>query len=279
MSSKSVNSYFKILIGAFLLVAITSPVSAQSDLSVEQRLNRLENLLANQVLMEQSQRMEQIQQELASLRELVENQEHQLGMIQQRQRNLYQDMDRRLQEVEIKGGSGSSSNNVVVPMAIQSPTSPVPPPSAGAAATSKSTVSSQIASPVPGDKTGKQAYSSAFKTLKQGKYKQAIAEFKAFQIAYPDSAYSANVHYWLGRAYSLSRDYKSALDEFNIVVNKYPDSNKAEDAMLGTGFTYYEMQDWASAKTALNAVISKYPGSTGARKSKERLQRIAREGH
>jgi len=277
MSSKSVNSCFKFFFGALLLVSATGSVVAQSDLSVEQRLNRLENLLANQVLMEQSQRMEQIQQELASLRELMENQEHQLGMIKQRQRNLYQDMDRRLQEVEIKGGSGTASSNVVVPMAIQSPTSSVPPPSSGGV-TSKPP-SSPIAAPRSGDKSGKQAYSAAFKTLKQGKYKQAIAEFKAFQQSYPESVYSANVHYWLGRAYSLSRDYKSALNEFNIVGSQYPNSNKAEDAMLGIGFTYYEMQDWVSAKTALNAVISKYPGSTGARKSKERLQRMTREGH
>lgn len=281
MFSKPVNPYLRPLIGAIALLSFSSIALAESGLSIEQRLKRLENLLANQVLMEQSQRMEQIQQELASMRELVERQEHQLNLIKQRQRNLYQDMDRRLQDVEIKGGgmaSSAGSNAAIVPMAIQAPTSSVPPPNT-VSGTEEPAGSQKDNVLVSGDKDGKSAYSSAFNTLKQGKYKQAIAEFTAFQQSYPGSVYSANVHYWLGRAYSLSRDYQSALSEFNKVEAQFPKSNKVKDAMLGVAFTYYEIQDWASAKTALNAVISKYPSTTAARKAKERLERIKREGH
>lgn len=280
MSSKSVNSSYKTLIGLLLLASSTGTVLAESNLSPEQRLSRLENLLSNQVLMEQSQRMEQVQQELSSLRELMEGLEHQLGMIKQRQRNLYQDMDRRLHDVEIKGGgSGSSSpsNVSIVPMAIKSPTSPVPPPNVATAVTPS--VGSAVAKPVSGDKNGKQAYSSAFNSLKQGKYQQSIVAFKAFQQSYPDSVYGANAQYWLGEAYSVTRDYKTALTEFQKVASKFPGSNKVEGAMLKVGFTFYEMQDWESAKASLNTVIKKYPGSTVARKAKERLQRIKREGH
>lgn len=277
MFLKYINSFSKSLTVALLLATASTPVLAESDLSVEQRLSRLENLLSNQVLMEQSQRLEQIQQELSSLRELMEGQEHQLGLIKQRQRNLYQDMDRRLHDVEIKGGSGSSgtSNTSIIPLAIPTPASSVPPPSGAKSAQQASTASA----PVSGDKNGKSAYTSAFNTLKQGKYQQSITAFKAFQLSYPDSVYGANAQYWLGEAYSVTRDYKTALAEFQKVVGQYPDSNKVEGAMLKTGFTYYEMQDWQSAKSALQAVIKKYPNTTVARKAKERLQRIKREGH
>lgn len=277
MSLKSVKLSPKYLIGALLLTSVSCSVYAESSLSIEQRLNRLENLMGNQVLMEQAQRIEQIQQELASLRELMESQEHQLGMIKQRQRNLYQDMDRRLHDVEIKGGGSTSSNSKasIVPLAIATPTSPVPPPNAASSVKPAAAVST----PVSGDKNGKQAYTSAFNTLKQGKYQQSIVAFQAFLQSYPDSAYRANAQYWLGEAYSVSRDYKTALVEFKKVESQYPGSNKLEGAMLKIGFTYYEMQDWASAKVALDAVIKKYPGSTVARKAKERLQRMKREGH
>lgn len=280
MFLKSINSFSKSLAIALLLATASSPVLAESDLSVEQRLNRLENLLGNQVLMEQSQRLEQIQQELSSLRELMESQEHQLGMIKQRQRNLYQDMDRRLHDVEIKGGSGSSnsSNTSIVPLAIPTPASSVPPPS-GANTVQSAQRTAAVAAPVSGDKNGKSAYTAAFNTLKQGKYQQSIAAFKAFQLSYPDSVYGANAQYWLGEAYSVSRDYKTALAEFQKVVSHYSGSNKVEGAMLKIGFTYYEMQDWQSAKSALQSVIKKYPSTTVSRKAKERLQRIKREGH
>lgn len=280
MSLKSINSFSKSMTVVFLLATASAPVTAESDLSVEQRLSRLENLLGNQVLMEQSQRLEQIQQELSSLRESMESQEHQLGLIKQRQRNLYQDMDRRLHDVEIKGGSGSSgsSNTSIVPLAIPTPASSVPPPS-GTSTVKPAQQTSAVAAPVAGDKNGKSAYTAAFNTLKQGKYQQSITAFKAFQVSYPDSVYGANAQYWLGEAYSVSRDYKTALAEFQKVVSQYSGSNKVEGAMLKTGFTYYEMQDWESAKSALQAVIKKYPNTTVARKAKERLQRIKREGH
>ncbi len=246
--------------------------TAQAE-SVEQRLARLENLLGNQVLMEQSQRMEQIQQELASLREMVERQEHELGMIKQRQRNLYQDMDRRLHDLEIKGGGVSSSSSVAPVAAPNTSGSSVPPPS-GARPTA--TVKVPV---VSGDKNGKTAYSQAFNILKQGKYQEAIQAFNDFQQNYPESTYGANAQYWLGEAYSASRDYQTALKEFQKVVSHYPLSNKVEGAMLKIGYTYYELQDWASAKAALESVLSKYPGTTVARKAKERLQRMMREGH
>jgi len=136
-----------------------------------------------------------------------------------------------------------------------------------------------VAAPVAGDKNGKSAYTQAFNTLKEGKYQQAILAFNGFQQNYPESVYADNAQYWLGEAYSVTRDYKTALSEFQKVISQYPQSNKVKDAMLKIGYTYYEMRDWASARSSLDAVISKFPGTTVNRKAKERLQRMKREGH
>jgi len=281
MSSSILQSPIKSITFSLLFVFISAPVMAESGLSVEQRLGRLENLLKNQVLTEQTQRMEQIQQELTDLRELVETQEHQLNMIKQRQRNLYQDIDRRLNDLEIQGGkpanSAAAASNKDVTQTKTGISSSVPPPgAAGAAAASAAAV---VPATVAGDKNGKPAYTQAFNTLKEGKYQQAITAFKHFLQTYPDSIYGANAQYWLGEAHSVTRDYKTALAEFQKVVEQFPQSNKVEGAMLKIGYTYYEMRDWASAKKALETVIAKFPGSTVSRKAKERLQRMKREGH
>ncbi|VAW69608.1 TPR repeat containing exported protein; Putative periplasmic protein contains a protein prenylyltransferase domain [hydrothermal vent metagenome] len=270
---------------AALCAAVSSPLYAASGLSVEQRLGRLENLMSNQVLMEQSQRLEQIQQELSSLRGLLESQEHELGLIKKRQRNLYQDMDRRLNDLEISNGGVSSSGassaggaaaTGSASSAAAGSSSPVPPPGGTSVAIVPVAGSKPLTS---GGKNGKSAYTAAFNTLKEGKYKQAIQAFKTFLRDYPESIYGTNAQYWLGEAYSVSRDYKTALAAFKKVLSDYPDSNKVEDSMLKIGFTYYEMRDWASAKTALDSVIVKFPGTTVSRKAKERLQRMKREGH
>ena len=272
MSFKYSISLFKPLLLTAIYLSSAATLSAASSSSVEQRLSRVENLIGSQVLIEQSQRLEQIQQELSSLRELMETQENQLEMIKQRQRNLYQDMDRRLNDLEIKGGGAASRGSSTSPVAAPGSSSPV-------AAPATASTKPSVAAPVSGDKNGKSAYSLAFNTLKEGRYQQAILAFREFQKNYPESVYGANAQYWLGEAYSVSRDYKTALSEFQKVISQYPESNKVQDTMLKIGFTYYEMQDWASAKSSLDTVISKYPGSTVSRKAKERLQRMKREGH
>lgn len=263
-------------LAGLLLLASTATVAQPN---VEQRLQRLENLLGSQVLMEQSQRMEQIQQELASLRGLIENQQHELETIKQRQRNLYQDMDRRLHDLEIKGGAAPTSMAYSGTPGEPAAGSAAAVPPSGVAAPAAAVEAPVAAVAAGGDKNGKEAYSQAFNILKQGKYSEAIQAFSDFRKTYPESAYGANALYWLGEAYSASRDYKSALKEFQQVVEQYPQSNKMEGAMLKIGFTYYEMEDWTAAKKALETVVGRYPGSSVANKAQERLQRMKREGH
>jgi len=279
MSFKLVKLRLKSVLLASLFISISTPLYAESGMTIEQRLGRLENILSSQVLMEQSQRVEQIQLELTSLRELLENQENQLSLIKQRQRNLYQDIDRRLNNLEITGGTTSvpeaGGSSIAAPTASLAGSAIAPP---GGATVSTGSSTSQVAPVVSGDKNGKSAYTQAFNTLKEGRYKQAIISFKEFQKNYPESAFGANAQYWLGETYSVSRDYKAALTEFKRVVSDYPDSNKVEGALLKIGYTYYEMQDWDSAKTALELVVTKFPGTTVSRKAKERLQRMKREG-
>ena len=255
-----------------LFITLTGPVLADS---VEDRLDRIEKLMGNQVLMEQLQQMDLIRQELTELRELVEGQEHQLSLIKQRQRNLYQDMDRRLQDLEAGSVRSSATGAAMVSG------SNVPPPVSAGEMSASSSVKPPVA--VESDETdtdGKTAYSQAFNVLKEGDYAKAISEFRSFMQTYPESRYQVNAQYWLGEAYYASRDYKSALGVFQGIVNKNPESSKALDAELKIGYTYYAMQDWTAARQALEGLISKHPDAKRSiEKAQKRLERMTREGH
>jgi len=251
-------------------LALTLSTSVLAAGSVEQRLVKLENLLSSQVLMEQMQQMEQIRQELSELRELVENQENQFSMIKQRQRNLYQDMDRRLRDLEV--GAGSKSASSYAPTVSSSTASNIAPPGS-----STKTSQSSTAVAVSDDKNGKQAYTRIYRTLKEGNYQQAIIDFNQFIKDHPDSTYTDNAYFWLGQAYYLSRNNKKALAAFQKIVADFPDGNKVKDAKLKIGYTYFAMKDWASAKISLEKVIADYPDDKVAKNAKQRLQRMQRE--
>jgi tol-pal system protein YbgF len=245
-------------------VAYADDSELLSRMSVQQRLERVERLVGSDVLMEQSRQLDQLKQEIASLREQLEQQGYEFDLIKQRQRSLYQDMDRRINDLE--GGAGSGGGHVSAP-------APVAPPSASG--------NVSLTTPAAGanDSDGKQQYTAAFDLLKEGSYKPSITAFESFLRDYPQSRYSDNAQYWLGEANYVSREYKTALDEFQKLIARYPESSKIAGARLKIGFTYFELKNWSAARDELQQVIKLYPDSTVAAKAQERLDRMRREGN
>jgi len=235
--------------------------SSLANLSDKQRIQRLERMLSSDVLREQTQTIQTLREEISALREQIEQQDYELESMKQRQRNLYLDMDRRINNVE---AGGSNRGKVAAP---------VPPPN-----TSAST-SAAIPAVVAGDNDGQEAYSNAFSLLKEGQYEQSIKAFEAFKTSYPNSKYADNAQYWLGEANYVSRDYKTALTEFQQLIAQYPQSSKNPGARLKIGYVYFELKNWSAAREALQQVITLYPDTTVAKKANERLQRMKREGH
>lgn len=234
--------------------------SSLANLSDKQRILRLERMLSSDVLREQTQTMQSLREEISALRELVEQQDYELESMKQRQRSLYLDMDRRINNVEAGGrNSGKAA-------------APVPPPNTSSAVTAAPVV-------VAGDADGQAAYSKAFALLKEGQYEQSIKAFEGFKANYPNSKYADNAQYWLGEANYVSRDYKRALSEFQQLIAQFPQSSKNPGARLKIGYVYFELKNWSAAREALQQVITLYPDTTVAKKANERLQRMKREGH
>ena len=246
--------------GLFIAGNVVAADSGLANLSDQQRITRLERMLSSDVFREQTQTIQLLREEISALREQTEQQEYELDSMKQRQRNLYLDMDRRINSVEAGGGNSGRA------------AAPVPPPGASSSKTIIPVVTA-------GDKDGQEVYSKAFALLKEGRYKQSIQAFENFKVSYPDSKYADNAQYWLGEANYVSRDYKKALAAFQQLVAQYPDSSKNSGARLKIGYVYFELKNWSAARDALQQVITLYPDTTVAKKANERMQRMKREGH
>ena len=251
---------------------MSSNVYALDDVSMmnlKQRLERMERLVSSEVLIEQSQQLDSVREEISSLRQDIELQSYELETIKQRQRSLFLDMDRRLQSLEA-GNNGMSSGKFTA--------APVPPPSNGLPV--NPVVDVAVGASDKGVAVdGKEHYSRAFGLLKEGRYSKSITEFEVFIKKYPDSKFSDNAQYWLGEANYVSRNYKIALNEFQRLIAKFPDSTKISGARLKIGYTYFELKNWSAASESLQQVIKLYPNTTVAKKANDRLQRMKREGH
>ena len=256
---------------SMLLVVASSSYATEKDvismMSVQQRLERVERMAGSELLIQQSQRIEALQEEIAALREQLDQQGYELTTIKQRQRSLYLDMDRRINAIETVAPASGLSAPVPAPGTVEVPVAVAGGSAAAIAATPEAT------------NDGKPDYDKSFALLKEGRYKQAIVAFGAFLKDYPGSKYADNAQYWLGEANYAYRQYKQALSEFQRLIAKYPDSSKVQGARLKIAYVYYELKNWSAAKESLQQIIKMYPDTNLAKKANERLERIQREGH
>jgi tol-pal system protein YbgF len=236
-------------------------------------------MTGNPAIFEVLEQLRLMQTEISELRELAEQQEHQMSLLTKRQRSLYQDMDRRLLELEAGGASGSGLparpnsglNSGIVNAQINSVPDITGESGSGIVAPGASVDATAEANE-------KAAYTRAFNILKEGNYTLAITTFREFLQNFPSGKYADNSQYWLGEAIYATRDYKTALAEFNKILTDYQDSPKRKDAEIKIGFTYYELKNWAAARQALEGVVQNYPDTTNARTAQQRLERMTREG-
>jgi len=221
---------------------------------------RIQSPQVNSGTLEMYNRLQQLQNEVRQLQGQVEEQAYTIDTLKKRQRDLYLDIDRRIESLE--------SGNTRVP----------------AQSSTDKSLDASGTKPVTGTPPqqlskdqDKIAYEKAFSSLKSGRYKQAITDFSDFTVNYPNSEYLPNALYWLGEASYVNRDFKQASTAFNKVVTQYPTHSKSKDALLKIGFLQYENKQWKAARESLTTVSKKYPGSTAARLANQRLDRMRKE--
>lgn len=218
---------------------------------LEARVNQIDQVFKNQSLQGISQRIDEQQDQIQKLRGDVELLEHNQDLSTKQQRDLYQDLDKRLQKLEMGLGAAAA-------------------PAAASAAS--------VAAPVGGG-ADESAYQKDFNLLKDGRFADAIKGYNAFLKQYPSSPLASNAVFWTGEAYYQMSDFDSALVSFKKVVKDYLGSAKVSDAMLKIGYCQYEQQQWKSARQTLNSVVQNYPNTSAASLATQRLQRMQDEGH
>lgn len=243
-----------ILVVALLIPGVVfaqAPVSKLGSGSVEERLEQLERVMdaRNAAQMALLDQMSTLQDEVAELRGRTEEHAHQLEQILQRQREIYQEIDRRLTATPAPSGAVDSRS--------------VP--------TNESDTSSSYSSNLGEN----DAYDKAIRlVMEDRRYDAAIPEFRSFIKQFPDSSYVPNAHYWLGQLLYAEGDFSAAKQEFSTVAERYPDSNKRADSLLKLGIVAQQQGEKELARSYFDKVIADYPDSTPADLAAKRLDNL-----
>jgi tol-pal system protein YbgF len=223
--------------------------SAQA--AAAERMTKLEAATADpasrDAILELASQLEAMRGELAKLRGQVEVLANQGDTAAGRQKDLYVDIDTRLRKLEQANEKAAAA--------------PEKPAAAAPAA------------PEAGEQ---RAYQAALDQFKLGNYPLAVSAMQGFLVTYPNSALAPNAQYWVGLAYSGSRDYKSAIAAQRQLLTVWPASDKAPDALLSIASAQESMGSRTAACATLAEVMAKYPTSPSAASAKQRAANCKR---
>lgn len=224
------------------LAMAQAPVENLKSTSFVDRLTTLERTISarNQAQQVIQIQLDEMQLEVNELRGAVELHTHKLEQILQRQRELYLEIDRRVESI-----SAAPPQEVV------------------------------DTTPVVQNAGESEVYDNAVNLiLKEKKYDEAIPEFQSFLEQYPQSQYAPNAHYWLGQLLFNKRDWGNAEQHFQQVVQFYPDSSKRPDSILKLGVIAQRRSNIAKATQLFEQVISEYPDASEKRLAETRLRNL-----
>ena len=205
------------------------------EAELEARIVNLEAVIKSGSLNDMLNQIELMKQDVSKLRGDIETLRHLNATVEQRQKDLYQDLDGRLRKIEEKSTADSlaTANKVAE-------TPPTP----------------EIKAP-----SDQEVFDQASILLDGLKNKEAFQAFTDFIKQFPNSALLPDAKYALANAQFNLKNYKATIGTYQKLLDQYPDFSKNPEALLGLANAQIQLALIPEAKKSLKDLIKKYPKS------------------
>jgi tol-pal system protein YbgF len=216
------------------------------ETELEARIANLEAVIKSGSLNDMLNQIELIKQDVSKLRGDMETLRHLNATVEQRQKDLYQDLDGRLRKMEEKSVASNPASSGKVAEAPLAPE--VKPPS------------------------DEEIFDQANQLLDGMKYKEAFQAFTDFIKQFPNSALLPDAKYGLANSQFNLKNYKASLGTYQKLLDQHPDFIKSPEALLGLANAQIQLALIPEAKKSLKDLIKKYPKSDVIQNAQKRLK-------
>ena len=242
-----------------MAVVFSAPVVHADDL--ENRVTQLERMVNARSLsqIDMQQQIDSLTNDVRALRGQLEEANYKLQQATERQKALYQELDKMQQAAPAADSATQPTDD--------SSASPSMPQ---AATPAQSAPATPAATPPSGSES--KDYETAVNlVLKDKQYDKAIPAFENFVSTYPSSSSLPGAYYWLGQLYLNKGDRDKARTNFLTVAQKYKDSSKRPEAIYKLGIIAKADGDTEKAKKFFELVVKQYPNTSVAQLAKKAM--------
>lgn len=212
-----------------------------------------------------------LRDEIRQMSGRIEELDHELRRLKQRQQEDYRDLDRRLNPDMDDGGdlgavaaqapgSRTIGSQAAGPQDGSSASNAIPLTEPRADSPMASDESQTLLDPTlaggADPRADREQYEAAYDLLRRRRVDDAAQAFQAYVADNPQGRFAANAHYWLGEIYLLQNKLNEAESAFATVRSYFSSDQKAEDAAYKLGRVYHLQGDDRRAKTMLEEVAA-----------------------
>ena len=261
-------------IASFALVGVSGCVQPERVEVLEREQRRIQSDNVNQQkeidatrasLADTRANLQQVEREISSLKELIEETRHQVG---RQIDHTSREGDQRVKDLEARLGKLAEGFKAQgeqlklredelkeVRKGLQ-----LPPEATEMASAENETI--------------RRDYEVAWRNLEKRDYRIAIARFKDFQKKHPKSSLAANAQYWIGESHYALREFDQAVIEFDAVRTKHPEAANVPAALLKQAYAFAELGENTNARLLLQEVVEKYAQTPEATQAKQKLKSL-----
>ena len=186
------------------------------------------------------QKISDLEQEIATLRNLIEENNYLIERYQELQQQRYLDLDKRLHNLlseekedlatEYLNGQQYNSTEEI------------------------------------------DLYKGALELFEASRYAEALESFRELIISYPEGAYSADAYFWSGELYLVQQLFEDAREHYLVVVEKFIDHPRVADSLFKLGVLERALMNDQIANSYFSRVISEYPDTGAAELAKKSIE-------
>ncbi|MCH2263569.1 MAG: tol-pal system protein YbgF [SAR86 cluster bacterium] len=193
------------------------------------------------------QKLNALEQEIATLRGLVEENTYLIERYQELQQQRYLDLDKRLHDLlsdELEDLDNESLN------------------------TSNQSFSEEI-----------DLYKKALELFNASRYSEALEAFRKLIIYFPEGNYSADAYFWSGELYLAQDLLEDARENYLVVTEEFSEHNRAPDSLYKLGVIERILLNEEAATSHFSKLIQEYPDTGAAELAKKSMETSIQESN